>query len=176
MNKLVCTVLSLAMMCFTAACGNNYEAVPTVSTADTTKVAVSEESALSPKNDGTSVGEGNNLNIEITVQNRTFYAELYDNETAEKFAEKLPLTLDMSELNGNEKYFYLPENLPTNAESSDKINSGDIMLYGSSCLVLFYDSFSTSYSYTPVGHIDDTDGLAEALGKGGVTVTFQTAE
>ncbi|MDE6762977.1 MAG: hypothetical protein K2J73_04790 [Oscillospiraceae bacterium] len=115
------------------------------------------------------------LNIEITVQNKTFYAELYDNETAEKFAEMLPLTLDMSELNGNEKYFYLPENLPTNTESPDKINSGNIMLYGSSCLVLFYDSFSTSYSYTPVGHIDDTDGLAEALGKGGVTVTFQSA-
>lgn len=33
------------------------------------------------------------LNIEITVQDRTFYAELYDNETAEKFAEMLPLTL-----------------------------------------------------------------------------------
>lgn len=45
------------------------------------------------------------LNIEITVQDRTFYAELYDNETAEKFAEMLPLTLNMSELNGNEKYF-----------------------------------------------------------------------
>lgn len=50
------------------------------------------------------------------------------------------------------------------------------MLYGSSCLVLFYDSFSTSYSYTPIGHIDDADGLAEALGKGGVTVSFQVAE
>ena len=116
------------------------------------------------------------MNIEITVQDRTFYAKLYDNETAEKFAEMLPLTLDMSELNGNEKYFYLANDLPTAQTRPDKINSGDIMLYGSSCLVLFYDSFSTSYSYTPIGHIDDADGLAEALGKGGVTVSFQVAE
>lgn len=116
------------------------------------------------------------LNIEITVQDRTFYAELYDNETAEKFAEMLPLTLNMSELNGNEKYFYFSDDLPSKQKRTDKIYSGDIMLYGSDCLVLFYDSFSTSYSYTPIGHIDDADGLAEALGKGGVTVSFQTAE
>ncbi|MDE6709633.1 MAG: hypothetical protein K2J76_03995 [Oscillospiraceae bacterium] len=116
------------------------------------------------------------LSIEIIVQDKTFSAKLYDNETAKKFAEMLPLTLDMSELNGNEKYFYLSGVLPTNSKCPDKINSGDIMLYGSSCLVLFYDSFSTSYSYTPIGHIDDTDGLAKTLGKGGVTVTFKSAE
>lgn len=152
-------------MCFTAACGNNSEAVSTVGTTDTTEAVFSDESAPSPKTENT-----------ITVNDRTFYAELYDNETAEKFAEMLPLTLDMSELNGNEKYFYLSKDLPTEQMRPDKINSGDIMLYGSSCLVLFYDSFSTAYSYTPIGHIEDTDGLAEALGKGGAAVTFQAGE
>lgn len=176
MSKLFCTALSVALMCFTAACGNNSEAVSTVGTVDTTESVRTEESMPSEKTENTNTGEGNALNIEITVQDRTFYAELYDNETAEKFTEMLPLTLDMSELNGNEKYFYLADDLPTAQTRPDKINSGDIMLYGSSCLVLFYDSFSTYYSYTPIGHIDDADGLAEALGKGGVTVSFQAAE
>ena len=184
MNKLVCTVLSLAMMCFTAACSDNLEevntlllSVSTVRESENNSEAVKSETVqLSEKSEQSAAKEEKILNIEITVQDKTFSAILYENETAEKFAEMLPLTLDMSELNGNEKYFYLSDNLPTNSKRPDKINSGDIMLYGSSCLVLFYDSFSTSYSYTPIGHIDDTDGLAKALGKGGVTVTFKSAE
>lgn len=178
MNKLIFTVLSFAVMCFTAACSDNSEEVmpllPAVST-----VRESENNTEAAKSEATeqsAAKEENVLNIEITVKDKTFSAALYENETAEKFAEMLPLTLDMSELNGNEKYFYLSDDLPTDPKCPDKINSGDIMLYGSSCLVLFYDSFSTSYSYTPIGHIDDKDGLSKALGKGGVTVTFKSAE
>lgn len=184
MNKLVCTVLSLAMICFTAACSDNSEEInPLLSSSDTvresennTEAVKSETVQPSEVSEQSAAKEEAILNIEITVQDRTFSAALYENETAEKFVEMLPLTLDMSELNGNEKYFYLSGVLPTNSKCPNKINSGDIMLYGSSCLVLFYDSFSTSYSYTPIGHIDDTDGLAKTLGKGGVTVTFKSAE
>ncbi|MDE7229775.1 MAG: hypothetical protein K2N56_04780 [Oscillospiraceae bacterium] len=116
--------------------------------------------------------EDNTLNITITANGRKFSATLYDNETAKAFKALLPLTLDMSELNGNEKYYYLSDSLPTNSSRPSRINTGDIMLYGSSCLVIFYESFSTSYSYTPIGKIDDPAGLAAALGSGNVQVTF----
>lgn len=116
--------------------------------------------------------EKNALGIEITVNGRTFSATLYDNETAAAFKEQLPLALDMSELNGNEKYYYLPQDLPTNSSRPSGIHIGDIMLYSNSCLVLFYEDFSTSYSYTPIGRIDDPDGLAAALGSGNVQVIF----
>lgn len=79
----------------------------------------------------------------------------------------------MSELNGNEKYFYLSDDLPVNSERPDKINSGDIMLYGSSCVVLFYDTFATSYSYTRLGYTEDASELAAVLGSGDVRVTFE---
>ncbi|MDE5575877.1 MAG: hypothetical protein K2J11_00625 [Oscillospiraceae bacterium] len=111
--------------------------------------------------------------VKITVGDKSFTAVLYDNETADAFAEMLPMTLDMSELNGNEKYFYLSDNLPTASERPDKINTGDIMLYGSGCIVLFYDTFNTSYSYTRIGYTEDASGLANALGKGGVSVKFE---
>lgn len=50
--------------------------------------------------------------------------------------------LEMSELNGNEKYHY-------------------------------FSDFVTSYSYTPLGYMEDSAGLAKALGNGNVTVSFR---
>ena len=111
--------------------------------------------------------------MKITIGNKEFTATLYDTAAAQAFAKLLPLTLDMSELNGNEKYNYMPTTLPTKIENVGKINAGDIMLYGNSCIVLFYKSFSTSYSYTKIGKIDDVTGLQQAVGNGSVTVTFQ---
>lgn len=113
------------------------------------------------------------MKIEIIVGGKTFAATLNDNEAARALVERLPMTLNMDELNGNEKYYYLDSALPTSASVPSGIKTGDLMLYGSSCLVLFYKSFSTPYSYTPLGHIDDPEGLAAALGNGNVQVTFQ---
>lgn len=73
-----------------------------------------------------------------------------------------------SELNGNEKYYYLT----TDSNVPDMIHTGDILLFGSSCIVLFYEDFSTSYSYTPIAHIEDINGLKSALGSGNVTIIF----
>lgn len=113
------------------------------------------------------------LTITISAGDQTFSATLYENPSAKALLELLPLTLRMSELNGNEKYFYLEETLPTDASRPSGIRAGDLMLYGNNCLVLFYESFSTSYTYTPLGHIDDPNGLASALGSGDVQVTFR---
>ena len=116
------------------------------------------------------------MDLQITVGGKTFSARLYDNEAARAFARRLPLTLSMSELNGNEKYYYLDESLPADSRRSAQIRSGDLMLYGSDCLVLFYQTFSTSYSYTPLGYLEDAAGLAEAVGQGRTEVSFQLAE
>lgn len=78
----------------------------------------------------------------------------------------------MVELNSNGKYYIFSDKLPTDSQREDSINAGDLMLYGSDTLVLFYEDFSTSYSYTPLGFMEDASGLAEALGQGNVQVTF----
>jgi hypothetical protein len=110
--------------------------------------------------------------ITITVSSKIFKATVIDSPTTEAFTALLPLTINMKDLNGNEKYFDLPQELPTNALNPKTIQNGNLLLYGSTTLVLFYKSFSTSYSYTRIGSVDDPAGLAKALGSGNVTVTF----
>lgn len=87
----------------------------------------------------------------------------------------LPMELTMIELNGNEKYYQMPNRLPANSHHVRTIKTGDLMLYGSDTLVLFYKSFTTPYSYTRLGYLEDVSGLANALGSGSVQVTFSLA-
>lgn len=114
--------------------------------------------------------------LEITVGGKKFSAVLYENETASALVENLPLTMDMHELNGNEKYYNLPFSLPTNTEPAEQINAGDIMLYGDNCIVLFYKSFNTSYSYTKLGYITDAELFAQSVGNSNVTVDISKAD
>lgn len=114
-----------------------------------------------------------NTNIKITVNGTVFNATLEDNESARKFLEKLPLEVTMNELNGNEKYYRFNENFPSADERVGKIFTGDLMLYDSSYVVIFYKDFSTSYSYTRLGKILNATDLASTLGGGNVKVRFE---
>lgn len=108
----------------------------------------------------------------MTVGEHRFAIALADNEAARALAALLPLTLDMIELNGNEKYVDLPHQLPTKASRPGTIHDGELMLYGSNTLVVFYSTFNSSYSYTRLGRIEDPTGLAQALGRRGVRIVF----
>lgn len=114
--------------------------------------------------------------LRIAVGTVSFTATLSDNAASRAFKAMLPMTVRMGELNGNEKYYYLPDRLQTSASNPGTIHTGDLMLYGSDCLVLFYKTFTTSYSYTRLGRLDDTFGLEAALGGSEVTVSFEPAE
>lgn len=108
----------------------------------------------------------------MTVGERRFSITLADNEAARAFAALFPLTLDLGDLNGNEKHVTLPKTLPTNATRPGTIRNGDLMLYGNGTLVLFYLTFDSPYSYTRLGRVDDPSGLPAALGRGDVRITF----
>ena len=97
--------------------------------------------------------------VKIVIDEKEFIIDLEDNETVKSFINMLPLELNMKELNGNEKYAYLDNSLPTNSSNPKRINAGDVMLYGNNCLVIFYKSFDTSYSYTKIGHINNLENL-----------------
>lgn len=134
---------------------------------------ISSKGSSSIEESNTNNSPMTNFKIKIKVNSQTFTATLLDNKSVKAFKEMLPLTMKMTELNGNEKYSNLPNSLPTNSYNPETVNNGDLMLYGSKTLVLFYKTFSTPYSYTKLGSIDDVTGLTTALGSGNVTVTFE---
>ena len=107
--------------------------------------------------------------INVTINGKEYIIQLEDNETVKNFVNILPKEFNMSELNGNEKYAYMDSSLPTNSSNPKHINAGDVMLYGDNCLVIFYKSFDTNYSYTKIGHIDNLDDL----GSGSIIVKFE---
>lgn len=113
------------------------------------------------------------VNIKITIGNKIFTASLENNKTAEAFKNSLPLTINMIELNGNEKYGELSNPLPTASKNPGKIDVGDLMLYGNQTLVLFYKSFTTSYSYTNIAKLNHSEMLYEAIGDGNLTIKIE---
>ena len=148
---LICAAMILLM-----SCGENSAANSSTVTAE--KISVTEAKTLNA--------------IKISVNGQTFTATLEDNPTAGAFVDSLPLEVDMQELNGNEKYFYLDKNLPSDSVSVKQIHTGDLMLFGSNCVVIFYKDFATSYSYTRLGKIDNANDLEKFLGIGNVRVKF----
>lgn len=185
MKRCIAMALSAFLLITSGACGRQ-----PISPSVAGTPPVMESPSAAPKNDSAQ-SQGNNeqptepeqsesnedmTSIIISTGNAVFSAKLYDNGTAKAFLARLPITLNMSELNGNEKYYYLTEGLPADSQQVGSINAGDLMLYGSDCLVLFYESFTTLYSYTKIGNIENVTGLADALGDGSAEVTFSVSE
>ncbi|RYC66592.1 cyclophilin-like fold protein [Spirosoma sordidisoli] len=137
---------------------------------------MTQESSTPPAGNTAATNPGNsNLSnrLRIGVGTHTFTATLLDNPSVTAFKARLPLTIVMKELNGNEKFVDLPTSLPISVSNPGTIQAGDLMLYGSSTLVLFYETFQTSYRYTRLGQIDNPTSLQRALGAGNVTVSFE---
>jgi hypothetical protein len=135
-------------------------------------VALAKIQGLAPAAESTNTKPAK-MQMTIKIGPRTFTAALEENPTVAAFKAMLPLTIKMTELNGNEKYYRMGRELPSKAENPGKIQNGDLMLYGADTLVLFYKSFPTTYSYTRLGRIDDPSGLAAAIGSGEVMVTYE---
>ena len=171
--KKVISLLCVIMFCFyLTACNNN-------NTNESKQTSQHEAPKSDSKQQTDDVDASKTLtmiDLSITVGSKAFSAKLYDNQTTQALVEKFPLTVDMRELNGNEKYYYLSNTLPTASEQPGEIHDGDIMLYGDHCLVVFYETFSSSYNYTRLGYIEDAASFAQVIGDGSIKVTFDLAK
>ena len=102
----------------------------------------------------------------VSVGGETFSATFADNSGAQALKELLAdgdIAIQMSDYGGFEKVGYLGQSLPT-SNSQTTTQAGDIVLYQSNQIVIFYGS--NSWSYTRLGKIDDLTSWEEALGSG----------
>ncbi|WP_429956340.1 cyclophilin-like fold protein [Enterococcus sp. AZ020] len=108
----------------------------------------------------------------VTIDQIDFYIEWCDNASAKTLQRMFPLEIMMDDLHNNEKYYYLPKTLPTEAQSPGQISKGDVMLFGKDCLVLFYEDLETNYVYTRLGKIIDPEGLDQISHQKKLNVLF----
>lgn len=119
-------------------------------------------------------GDNNtSMTMNITVGDRTITATLSDNASAQQLAARLKngaVTVNMM-ANGFEHYGSLGFSLNSDNRQVNAV-SGDIMLYNSSYICIFYGS--NSWSYTPLGKVDGLSAaeLKSFFGSGDCHVTI----
>lgn len=170
-KKAVLLIACIGGMALLAACSTEDEQSGSLPHDDTPGIQISEAELTGGQQEEVSEGDMEmKVNVQIGTEN--FTATLENNEAAETFAEMMkeePVVIQMSDYSGFEKVGSLGTSLPAN-NSQITTQAGDIVLYNSSQIVIFYGS--NSWSYTRLGRIDDLTGWEEALGSGDVTVTF----
>ncbi|MBR5675554.1 MAG: hypothetical protein IKX14_03845 [Neisseriaceae bacterium] len=116
-----------------------------------------------------------NMKIKIIVNNQEFTATMQDNTASQELLQMLPLQIDMTELNGNEKYHqFSDKKFSTNSHIVKNIANGDLMIFGNNYLVIFYKNFTqNNYAYTPIGKIDNPKNLPQALGRGNLKLQIK---
>ena len=152
--KLIEIIISLLIALLSSACG----------------IPLSSEAGTSTSD----VREVSQVKITVDVNGNKLTASLADSTAAKELAEKLKagsVTVTLNEYGGFEKVGDLPWSL-TKSDKQVSTEPGDIMLYQGDQMTIFYNS--NSWSYTKLGHIENTtqEELKTVFGEGDVTVTF----
>ena len=112
--------------------------------------------------------------LRMMIGNTAVAVDWENNESVEALkaqCENEPLVIQMSMYGGFEQVGFIGSRLPSN-DAQTTTSAGDIVLYSSNQIVVFYGS--NSWAYTKLGHITDQDasGMASLLSNGNVTITI----
>ena len=125
--------------------------------------------------DNQTTKEDETANMKLTLKINDIEVDVIwtDNDSvrALKNLAKDGLTINMSKYGGFEQVGFIGSTLPS-ADSRITTNPGDIVLYSSNQIVLFYDS--NTWSYTKLGHINlSKSELTDFLGDENVVITLK---
>ena len=166
--KRVLTVLLAIMLITITSCGksDNSSTQPTTDEPSTTITTPSDD------NSTTKEDETETMKLTLKIDNMEVDVIWSDNDSvrALKNLAKDGLTINMSKYGGFEQVGSIGSTLPS-ADTRITTNPGDIVLYSSNQIVLFYDS--NTWSYTKLGHINlSKSELTDLLGDEDVVITL----
>ncbi|MBM6915301.1 hypothetical protein H6B33_07780 [Gemmiger formicilis] len=170
MNLRKSFAISLAALVFLTGCADSASTLSALAEVSSSMEQSSPESAADVSEEETE------MKLLVQIGDKTFTARWENNAAARALAERATdsaVIVELRDYGGFEKVGSLGENLPAD-DRQLTTQTGDIVLYNGNQIVLFYGS--NSWSYTPLGHIEDLTGWKEALGKGDVTVRFSAME
>ena len=170
----IASLLILILLCMAACSGGE-------KTADNTDPEVPEttvqQESGTVENNAEEPADEKESTMKLTIKNTEVNVSWENNESVRalaKMAENGPVTIETEPYGGFEQVGSIGATLPSN-DTNIRTEAGDIMLYTSSQMVIFYGS--NSWAYTRLGKITDKSDseLRELLSGYGVTVTI-TAE
>ena len=157
-----------------AACAaESAETAPAENTETPVLAPVPAAAAAAPAEEETQAGEETGM-LCMKIGETQVAVEWEENasvQALEELCREQALVIPMSMYGGFEQVGPLGTSLPR-SDSQTTTDSGDIVLYSGSQLVVFYGS--NSWAYTRLGHITDQsrDDMAALLGQGDVAITL----
>lgn len=166
--KRVLTVLLAIMLITMTSCGKSDNS-PTQPTTDEPSITITTPS---DDNQTTKEDETETMKLKLKIDDTEVDVIWADNDSvrALKNLAKDGLTINMSKYGGFEQVGSIGSTLPS-SDTRITTSPGDIVLYSSNQIVIFYDS--NTWSYTKLGHINlSKSELTDLLGDEDVVVTI----
>ena len=166
--KRVLTLLLAIMLIIMTSCGKSDNS-PTPSNTDEPSTTIT-----TPQDDNSTTKKDETETMKLTLKIDDMEVDVIwaDNDSVKalKNLAKDGLTINMSKYGGFEQVGSIGSTLPS-ADTRITTNPGDIVLYSSNQIVLFYDS--NTWSYTKLGHINlSKSELTDLLGDEDVVFTL----
>ena len=171
MKRFITIIIGLVLICTLVGCGKN-----TNNTTEPSNPITQEPSTTTPADTtpDTTTTEDDTMNKTLMLKIDNTEVEVFwlDNDSVKALKQlaKNGLTIDLEMYGDMEQFGSLGSTLPS-SDTNLTATAGDIMLYQSNKIVLFYGS--NSWSYTKLGHINlSKSELTELLGDENVTITI----
>ena len=167
MKKFLTIIFAIVLILLTSCGKSNNSSVQTTTDEPSTTITT-------PSDDDSTTKEDETANMKLTLKIDGIEVDVIwaynDSVKALKNLAKDGLTINMSKYGGFEQVGSIGSTLPS-SDTRVTTNPGDIVLYSSNQIVIFYES--NTWSYTKLGHINlSKSELVDLLGDEDVVITL----